>query len=188
VNLHSIVGYVWEALGVIWLIGLPFTKRAMRLQSRGSRLLQLALLVPALSLIGIDWFRRGWLGEPFRPESYFYQVLGLVLTITGCMFAIWARLTLGRNWSAQATLKDQHELIEKGPYSLARHPIYTGILLACLGTTLVFGEWRWVFALCIIVLALLSKMRQEEKLMMEAFPQAYPRYRLRVKAVIPGIL
>jgi protein-S-isoprenylcysteine O-methyltransferase Ste14 len=187
-NLRSIVGYVWEALGVIWLISLPFAKRAIRLQSRGSRLFQLGLFALALSLVGFDWFRRGWLGTPLRPESYFYELLGLVLTITGCMLAIWARLTLGRNWSAQATLKDQHELIEKGPYGLARHPIYSGMLLACAGTTLVFGEWRWVLALCIIVLGLLSKIRQEEKLMMDAFPQAYQWYRLRVKAVIPGLL
>jgi protein-S-isoprenylcysteine O-methyltransferase Ste14 len=187
-NLHSAVGYVWEALGVIWLIGLPFTKRAKRLQSRTSRLFQLALFASALSLVGFDWFRRGWLGTAFRPPSYSYQVVGLALTIVGCLFAIWARLILGGNWSAQATLKDQHELIEKGPYSLARHPIYTGMLLATAGTTLVFGEWRWVLAQIIIAFALISKMRQEEKLMMAAFPQAYPMYRLRVKAVIPGLL
>ena len=187
-NLHFAVRYVWEALGAVWLVGLPFTKRAKRLQSRTSRLFQLALFASALSLVGFDWFRRGWLGTAFRPESDSYQVLGLVLTIVGCLFAIWARLMLGGNWSAQATLKDQHELIEKGPYSLARHPIYTGILLATAGTTLMFGEWRWVLGLIIIVFALISKMRQEEKLMVEAFPQAYPAYRLRVKALIPGLL
>ncbi len=187
-NLHSVVGYVWETLGVVWLIGLPFTKRAKRLQSRASRLFQLALFASALSLVGLDRFRRGWLGAAFRPETHSYEVLGLVLTIVGCLFAIWARLTLGGNWSAQATLKDQHELIQKGPYSLARHQIYTGLLVATAGTTLVFGEWRWVLALIIIVFALISKIRQEEKLMMEAFPRDYPMYMLRVKAVIPGLL
>ncbi len=66
--------------------------------------------------------------------------LGMGLTAVGIAFALWARLWIGRNWSGTITIKDQHELIQRGPYSLVRHPIYTGLLLAFLGTALVHGE------------------------------------------------
>jgi protein-S-isoprenylcysteine O-methyltransferase Ste14 len=187
-NVHSTIGYVWEGLGLVWLIGLAFTKRTVRSQTGRTRLFQMAVFLLGFLMVGSDWFRKGWLGVRFIPESYSVEVLGLALTVSGCLFAICARLTLGGNWSGRATVKDGHELIVKGPYSLARHPIYTGLLLGCLGTTLAFGEWGCVLGLFIIVIGLLLKMSQEEKLMMETFPEAYSRYRHRVKALIPGVL
>jgi len=122
------------------------------------------------------------------PGSFPTQYAGLAVTAAGCLFAIWARLTLGANWSGRATVKQDHQLIVEGPYRLARHPIYTGLSLASLGTALAIGEWRCVLGLIIILLALLVKMSQEERLMMETFPQAYPQYRRRVKALIPGLI
>ena len=79
-------------------------------------------------------------------------------------------------------------MIVNGPYGLARHPIYTGLLLACLGTTLAIGEWRCVAGFVMLVFGFMLKMSQEERLMMATFPEAYPQYRRRVKALIPGLL
>jgi protein-S-isoprenylcysteine O-methyltransferase Ste14 len=108
--------------------------------------------------------------------------------MAGCLWAIWARLTLGANWSGRVTVKADHELVTSGPYALSRHPIYTGLMVAVAGTALAGGEWRCVLAVLVILLALMVKMGQEEKLMMQTFPQAYSSYRQRVKALIPGIL
>jgi protein-S-isoprenylcysteine O-methyltransferase Ste14 len=113
--------------------------------------------------------------------------IGLALTAAGCGFAIWARLTLGSNWSGRATVKAGHELIVSGPYALARHPIYTGLLVAAAGTALARGEWRCILGIALIIIAFLIKMSHEEKLMLQTFPDAYPRYRQRVKALIPGL-
>ena len=96
-------------------------------------------------------------------------------------------MTLGNNWSGRATVKAGHELIVSGPYSLARHPIYTGLLLASIGTALATAEWRCILGLALIVSGFAAKIGQEEKLMMQTFPDAYPRYRQRVKALIPGV-
>jgi protein-S-isoprenylcysteine O-methyltransferase Ste14 len=115
-------------------------------------------------------------------------MMGLVLTMAGCGFAAWARLALGSNWSGTATIKENHELVVKGPYRLARHPIYSGILIACLGTTLAIGEWRCIVGLIVVSLGLALKVTQEERLMVATFPEAYPLYRRRVKALIPGLL
>ena len=124
----------------------------------------------------------------FVPETQAIKLAGLMLTIIGCLFAIWARLALGANWSGRATVKADHQLVTVGPYSLARHPIYTGLMVAIVGTAVVVGEVRCLIGVFVILLALMIKMSQEEQLMMQTFPEAYPSYRRRVKALIPGVL
>jgi protein-S-isoprenylcysteine O-methyltransferase Ste14 len=74
-----------------------------------------------------------------------------------------------------------------GPYAVTRHPIYSGLLLACLGTALAGGEWRCIVGMAMILLAFAIKIGKEEHLMMETFPEAYRQYRRRVKALIPGV-
>jgi protein-S-isoprenylcysteine O-methyltransferase Ste14 len=187
-QIDAVIGYSWDAVGVVWLIGYAFTKRTMRAQPVGARLFHLALLVLGGCMMAGPWFRYGWLRLRFIPQLESLPLAGMVLTVAGCAFAIWARVTLGANWSARATVKADHELITSGPYSLARHPIYTGLLMAIMGSALAGGEWRCVLGVAIIVFAFLVKMSQEERLMMQTFPEAYPRYRERVKALIPGVL
>lgn len=187
-NVSSAIGYTWGALGLVWLVGLAFTKRTVRRQPDGARLFYLALALTGFTLLGSRWFEYGWLAERFLPHSRALELSGLAVTVAGCLFAIWARLTLGSNWSGQATVKAGHELVVTGPYALARHPIYTGLVTASLGTAFAIGEMRCVLGLVVIVLALMIKMSQEERLMLQTFPQAYPQYQRRVKALIPGLL
>ena len=187
-NASAAIQYTWEALGLVWLVGLAFTKRTMRSQAPGTRLFHLALLALGFALLSDRWLTQGWLGMRFLPAADSVAMVGLGLTMAGCAFAIWARLTLGSNWSGRATVKAGHELMTRGPYAIARHPIYTGLLAAVAGTALVNGEWHGVLAFVLIVLGLMVKMSQEERLMVQTFPAAYPAYRQRVKALIPGIL
>jgi protein-S-isoprenylcysteine O-methyltransferase Ste14 len=114
--------------------------------------------------------------------------LGGVVAVMGVVFAVWARVTIGRNWSGSVTLKEDHELQTKGPYALARHPIYTGLYAMCLGTALTFGEVVNVLIFVVAVLTFTLKIRSEEALMCEAFPNEYPQYRQRVKSVVPFIV
>ncbi len=186
-DVNSAIGYIWEALGLVWLIGLAFTKRTVRSQNYGTRAFHLVLALLGFALLGSNYFRQGWLGMRFLPDTPTWAVTGLALTLVGCLFAIWARLTLGGNWSGRATVKAEHELIVSGPYALARHPIYTGLLLAAAGTALARGEWRCILGIVLIALAFAVKIGQEEKLMLQTFPHAYPQYRERVKALIPGV-
>lgn len=187
-NVPAAVGYSWEALGLVWLVGLAFTKRTVRSQPSGPRIFYLALALLGFFLLGSDVFDAGWLGQRLLPADPPLQLAGLIVTIAGCLLAIWARVTLGSNWSGRATVKAGHELIVTGPYALARHPIYTGLLVASVGTGLVNGRIRSPLGLALIVLALTIKMSQEERLMEQTFPEAYPAYRRRVKALIPGVL
>jgi len=186
-NVISAIGYTWEAVGVVWLAALPFVKRTVRSQNAGSRVFHLVVVLLGFTLLGSRYFRAGCLGMRFLPESSALPITGFALTVAGCGFAIWARMVLGANWSGRATVKADHELIVSGPYAMARHPIYSGLLLGCLGTALAGGEWRCILGMALVVVALGLKISQEERLMLQAFPQAYPRYRQRVKALIPGV-
>ncbi len=115
-------------------------------------------------------------------------MLGLLLIVAGVLFACWARYILGSNWSSEVQLKQDHELIERGPYRYVRHPIYSGLLLALLGTVVLLGEWRALLALAIIAASFWRKLRLEERWLREHFGPAYVDYMQRVKALIPGIL
>src|SRR5581483_5640068 len=119
----------------------------------GSRLFHLALAALGFALLSRRVFTQGWLGTRFVPESHSLALAGLGITIAGCAFAIWARVMLGSNWSGRATVKADHELITQGPYALARHPIYTGLLLACVGTALACGERHCALGVFVVFLA-----------------------------------
>ncbi len=185
------VSYCWIGVALVWLAGLAFTKRVVRRQATGARAFQLGLGMLAAALMASKWLNNGWMAISYVPQNPGAHLLvdwiGLALTLAGCLFACWARVALGGNWSGEATVKDNHELIVKGPYALTRHPIYTGLLTAVVGTTLVMGQWRSIIGLVIVVLMLMLKMSQEELLMTQQFPETYPRYRRRVKALIPGL-
>ncbi|MBU6142132.1 isoprenylcysteine carboxylmethyltransferase family protein [Patescibacteria group bacterium] len=108
------------------------------------------------------------------------------LTMLGVLFAIWARIHLGRNWSSVPTAKEGHELITSGPYRFVRHPIYTGILFAAFGAALtgsLFGIGIFILV-CAIFLRRISK---EEHIMLGLFPNTYPGYQTRTKRLIPFV-
>jgi protein-S-isoprenylcysteine O-methyltransferase Ste14 len=110
------------------------------------------------------------------------------LVLAGAAFTVWARVTLGRNWSAEVTFKQDHQLIQSGPYALARHPIYTGLLAMALATAIDYGR-PLGFALFLALSAgLLWKAREEERMMSAHFHDAYIAYRKRVHAIVPFVL
>jgi protein-S-isoprenylcysteine O-methyltransferase Ste14 len=117
--------------------------------------------------------------------------LGVVtdcLVVSGLAFTTWARIALGRNWSREVTFKQSHELIETGPYALARHPIYTGLIAMVLGTVINYGRPVGFVAFVALCGGVFWKAREEERLMSRHFPDGYARYKARVHAIIPFVL
>ncbi len=108
------------------------------------------------------------------------------IVVIGIGFAVWARLTLGKNWSPRPSVKEQHELVTTGPYAFVRHPIYTGMLVAVFGSALTGSA----FAIGVFIVAsvvLLPRIPREEKIMLGLFPDEYPRYQARTKRLIPFV-
>jgi len=183
----SLLGYPWIALGVVWLAAAGMKKPTLRSLTVGRRIFYFFFALLGFFLLARPYSHSGWLGQRFIAEIPAIYYGGFGITVAGALFAIWARLVLGRNWSGRPSVMAGHELITRGPYAVARHPIYTGLLLAAAGTALAIGQWRSIAGFALLFAAFLVKMSAEEQLMMQTFPEAYPRYRQRVKALIPGV-
>lgn len=111
---------------------------------------------------------------------------GLVLVGLGLGFAIWARVHIGRNWGAPMSQKDEPELVTSGPYALVRHPIYSGILTAGLGTAVALN-WLWMFAVLLAGVYFTYSATVEERYLTKRFPATYPGYRHATKMLVPLI-
>ncbi len=127
------------------------------------------------------------LAHRFLPSGALLTALGLATEIAGILCAIWARRTLGRNWSGEVRIATGHELIRTGPYRHIRHPIYTGILGMYLGTMLVSGELHALIAFAIILILYIRKMGLEEKALSATFGAAWNAWREETWALLPPL-
>jgi protein-S-isoprenylcysteine O-methyltransferase Ste14 len=176
---------LWLAWGAYWWAMSGRVKAAARTESIVSRLLHVVPLMVAALLLWLP--RRGIpvLDARFLPAAAWLFWAGAALTLAGLSFTVWARVHLGRNWSGIVTVKEGHELITSGPYRIVRHPIYTGLLLAFVGSAVGLGEWRGVLAVALVLAALWRKLRVEEAWMREQFGAVYESYAQRVAALVP---
>ena len=132
-------------------------------------MLEIGLNILAFSLVFTHYFQSGWRARIFVPNSDLTGTTGLLLVLLGIAFSIWARLELGGNWSSAVTVKQGHTLICRGPYTIVRHPIYTGLLLAFLGVAIIVGEIRGLLGVGVLSLSFWFKLRMEERFMLEQF-------------------
>lgn len=182
---HNSLVTIWTVFWVAWILPAVFGKRTIRRQSSGSRILQIVLLLVAYVLIVNG--RLGWdlLNRRLVPAGTVSLWSGYGLLLAGMLFAGWARIFLGGNWSSNVTLKQDHTLVRSGPYRIVRHPIYTGLLVALLGTAIVLGELRCFIGVILAAIAWKMKSISEEALMVQEFGDQYTRYRLQVKGLVP---
>jgi protein-S-isoprenylcysteine O-methyltransferase Ste14 len=114
-------------------------------------------------------------------------IIGVVVCVIGLAFAIWARVHLGRNWGMPRAVKENPELVTSGPYAYVRHPIYTGMLVAMIGSAVVVG-WSWLLLPVLFGAYFVYSAFEEQKLMLRNFPDSYPAYRQRTKMLILFVL
>jgi protein-S-isoprenylcysteine O-methyltransferase Ste14 len=170
----------WAAFWIYWLIAAFSMKRGRVPWSREVRF-RLVMVVLVVLLVRVGVFRHHGLNtDPWRAG------IGLVLFALGLGFAIWARLHIGRNWGTPMTQKVDPELVTSGPYHLVRHPIYTGILVAGVGTAIALS-WLWLIAVGLAGAYFIYSATVEERFMSEQFPDAYPAYKASTKMLVPFI-
>ena len=179
---------MWLAYIAYWRVMAADVKSDERREGSSSRLQRFVLMILALVLLGLPDIRLSVLDRRFLPASMRWFWIGAAVTASGLLFSVWGRRYLGRNWSRAVTIKKDHELITGGPYSLVRHPIYTGLLAGLFGSALAVGEWRGLVAVGLVFIVLLRKLRLEEQWMREQFGEAYDNYSRRVRALVPYVL
>lgn len=123
----------------------------------------------------------------FVPGNPVLSNIGVIICVAGMAFQVWARRRLGRNWSQTVAIKEDHELVTSGPYRYVRHPMYSGGLIACLGSAMVCGGGAWIFLFVILGGLFLWRVGAEDKLMARQFPKEFPDYKKRTKKLIPFV-
>ena len=126
-------------------------------------------------------------GRRFVPDTAAMRLIGAFLTTAGVALVLWSRRHLGRFWSARIMLKVDHQLIRSGPYAHVRHPLYSGMLLAVIGTAVATGEWRGVASFLILLAIWIYKMHKEEVLLSKEFGEAFHDYRDHAGSLFPRV-
>jgi protein-S-isoprenylcysteine O-methyltransferase Ste14 len=168
----------WAAFWLYWLVA-AFSMKKGRLPWSRELGVRAVLVVIVILLIRLGAFRgHGINTSPWRAG------IGLVLFALGLGFAIWARMHIGRNWGTPMMQKDEPELVTGGPYHLVRHPIYSGILVAAVGTAMALS-WLWLTAVVAAGVYFLYSATVEERYLTEQFPAIYPAYKRSTKMLVP---
>jgi protein-S-isoprenylcysteine O-methyltransferase Ste14 len=178
------INALWILFGLYWIVSAFKRKKTKRRESWSQRFRYVLPLLAAFYLLR-PRAHYGWLGARFVPLSNAAAWIGVVLTAAGVAIAFWARWHLGANWSGVVTLKEGHELIRSGPYRNIRHPIYTGILLALLGTAVAVGEVRGLLAVAIAWLSFYTKARREESFLTQEFGPSFAEHTKRTGMFLP---
>jgi protein-S-isoprenylcysteine O-methyltransferase Ste14 len=184
---QQICKYLWSGFFLAWFIWAIRTKPIQKREPVSTQLLYIVVTTAAFYLVFAARIRGEWLHIVLFPAREWVAIAGVVVTAAGLGFAIWARVYLGGNWSGAVSVKVGHELIRSGPYRWVRHPIYTGIILALLGTALEIDQARGLVAVILLYLGFKIKSRIEERVMRQAFGAEYDEYSRSTGAIVPRL-
>jgi protein-S-isoprenylcysteine O-methyltransferase Ste14 len=174
-----VVGIGWALFWIYWFAASVGVKpgRIRWRQFAGVRVLVVVLVVGSLHIKAL----RGQVGHDGWTAG-----IGLGMFFLGLLVAVWARRHLGRNWGAPQTEKLDPELVTSGPYHWIRNPIYSGLILAMLGTS-VAVSWAWLVVAIGAGGYFVYSAVMEQRFMSVRFPDTYPTYRASTKMLIPFV-
>jgi protein-S-isoprenylcysteine O-methyltransferase Ste14 len=180
-GIDVVISICWVAFWIYWLAA---STRAKAGQTRWTRF---AAIRVGLFLIVLLLVRVGALRGHVATDNPWLQGTGLAIFLLGLALAIWARVYIGRNWGMPMSQKVDPELVTAGPYHRIRHPIYSGIILAMIGTAIAVSLY-WLIAVLVVGAYFLYSAFVEERSMARLFPDSYPEYKRSTKMLIPYII
>jgi protein-S-isoprenylcysteine O-methyltransferase Ste14 len=185
---RSIITGLWLLFVAYWAVAAIGAKRnaGSRLWREGIGLRLVVVLLIAAVLRSPSL--REFLAEGQRSASHsnVFGWTGVALCVIGFGLAISARWHLGRNWGMPMSRKEQPELVTSGPYAFIRHPIYTGLILAMLGSAIGVSIF-WALMLVPVGAYFIYSARREESVMLQLFPQQYSAYMARTGMLVPRL-
>jgi protein-S-isoprenylcysteine O-methyltransferase Ste14 len=176
---------IWAAWLVSWIVAAFWANRTEKRVITWETVLYRGIMLAGAALL-TPWATRQLHMERLWHVGFIGACLLLLLTLVGLLFTWWARLHLGPLWSGSITRKEDHRVIDTGPYAFVRHPIYTGIIFALLATALAKATISGLAGAALIACGLWMKARIEERfLTQELGADAYGAYRRRVPMLVP---
>ena len=183
----GLISALWLLWAIYWLISAQSVKPTRQRESLNTRLTFLVLMLLAAMLLLTGHRRLPLLEARWIGGGWMRYWIAVALVVAGLSFSVWARRTLGGNWSGTVTVKVNHEPVQTGPYRRIRHPIYTGLLLAVFGSGLAAGRLYGMAAFLFVALALWWRLRVEERWMRVEFGDHYEAYRRTSWALMPYV-
>lgn len=179
--MYTIVAGIWIVFWLSWFALMFSAKRSTHRVSKGM-IIRIIIVAVALTVMRLGYFDAG----TTLTHNMAARLIGTALVILGLGFAVWARVHIGRNWSMPNATVEDRELVTSGPYRYVRHPIYSGLLLALIGTVMSIG---WYIAIILVVFGsyFVRSALTEEHMLANEFPKVYPAYRAKTKMLIPFI-
>jgi protein-S-isoprenylcysteine O-methyltransferase Ste14 len=182
---HLLVEVPWIVFLLYWIVSAIRTRVTVQTESFASRYAILLIEVVGFVLLFRHDAGIGFLGTRFMHRTLASAIVGSVLTWMGIGLAIWARYHLAEYWSARITIKEDHQLIRTGPYARLRHPIYSGLILAAIGSAVVIDQWRCVLGVCLVLTGYCIKAKKEEAMLSQQFGDAFRDHQKRAGFLIP---
>ena len=182
---RDLIELPWIVFVVYWIIGALKTRATREKESLASRYAVLSLEIVGYMLIFNGSTGFGFLGNRIIPRTLVVEIPGVICTWAGIGLALWARYHLAEYWSARVTIKEDHQLIRTGPYTHLRHPIYSGLVLATIGSAVVIDEWRCVLGICLVLTGYWVKARKEEVMLSQQFGDVFREHQKHTGFLVP---
>jgi protein-S-isoprenylcysteine O-methyltransferase Ste14 len=182
--------YIWALFWGYWILSAAYTRSKVKKVSSGQKSIQwifhLIFVILAFSITLYE-FKNLTFWREIIPHNLIVEYLGVIILLISLSFAIWARISLGRNWSGAIQMVEGQRLVRNGPYKYIRNPIYTGIVCGFFGTFITFGTTASLVGFIIILSTYIVKIDKEQRYLIEEFGEEYKKYISESWALIPFI-
>jgi protein-S-isoprenylcysteine O-methyltransferase Ste14 len=186
-NAQAVDGFIsaaWIAFWIYWLAAATRAKSSRPARTRGGFAgVRIGVAILLLAVVRTPLLRE----HSLTVHNPLVQSVGLALLLLGLATAIWARVHIGANWGTPMSQRVEPDLVTSGPYRYVRHPIYSGVLVALVGTALASSLY-WLVAVGLVGVYFVYSATVEERAMTDQFPTQYPGYRSRTRMLIPLVL
>jgi protein-S-isoprenylcysteine O-methyltransferase Ste14 len=184
---YDMIVFAWVVAALYVLGSALFTNRIKRRETLGARLLDTALLFGGYFLMFSQAPVFGMANLHFVAPQEALQIAGVVLTYVGLALTMWSRARLGRYWSGVVALKQDHRLIQSGPYRVVRHPLYSGLILAAIGFSLCVTTWASLLAILSFIMCFERRAYKEDAVLAAEFGAEFEAYRQRTGRLMPRL-
>jgi protein-S-isoprenylcysteine O-methyltransferase Ste14 len=186
----TVVSYIWGIFWIYWILAAIKTRSNVKKESSGQRSIQRVVhLIFVIISYAITFFqfKNIFLWDRIIPNYEYVEYIGIAILVFSLLFAIWARIVLGRNWSGAIQKVEGQRLVCSGPYKYIRNPIYTGIVCGFFGTFITLGSLASIMGFCIILITYIIKINREQRFLILEFGEEYEKYIKKSWALIPYI-
>jgi len=186
----TVASYIWGIFWIYWILAAIKTRSNVKKESSGQRSIQRVVhLIFVIISYAITFFqfKNIFLWNRIIPNYKHVEYIGIAILICSLLFAIWARIVLGRNWSGAIQKVEGQRLVRSGPYKYIRNPIYTGIVCGFFGTFITLGSLASIMGFCIILIIYIIKINKEQRFLILEFGEEYEKYIKKSWTLIPYI-